>query len=104
VASVRHALPGLPLHLFRFPYLADSPALLDWARDAGLVPLRTDLDGEDWTGNSCAEIVRRIMGGLDAARRGVILLHDVMPNTACATRSLLRRLRDGGYRIVHIRG
>ena len=102
IAAVRRALPASPLRLFRFPFLADSPALLDSTREAGLLALRADLDGEDWEGNSCGEIVERIMGRLDVARRGVILLHDTMQNTACATRSLLHRLQGGGYRIVHL--
>ena len=104
IAAVRRAVPSAPLRLFRFPFLADSPALLQAAHEAGLVPLRAELDGEDWSGNSCAEIVAKVMGALDATGRGVVLLHDVMPNTACATRTLLRRLRAGGYRVVHLTG
>lgn len=39
---------------------------------------------------------------LEAARRGIILLHDVHPRTAAMMPAFLRYLHENGYRIVHL--
>jgi hypothetical protein len=39
---------------------------------------------------------------LDAAGKGIILLHDTRPQTAKMVPDLLRALKTKGYRIVHI--
>ena len=42
------------------------------------------------------------MQRLDAKGRGILLLHDIHPATAMALPSLLKELKDRGYRVVHV--
>ena len=39
---------------------------------------------------------------LEAARKGIILLHDPEPQTATVLPAFLRYLRDNRYRVVHV--
>ena len=48
------------------------------------------------------QIVQRAMQRLDAKGRGILLLHDIHPATAMALPSLLKQLKDRGYRVVHV--
>jgi peptidoglycan/xylan/chitin deacetylase (PgdA/CDA1 family) len=43
-----------------------------------------------------------LTGRLEAARKGIILLHDPQARTAAMLPAFLRYLREHGYRIVHI--
>ena len=89
--------------LFRYPYLANSASLDRIVRQNGMIPFSASITSHDWKGGSSATIVNRIMSQLAQRGRGVILMHDIHGRTASALPLLLRRLKKGGYRIVHIR-
>jgi len=42
------------------------------------------------------------MGRLRATRRGIILLHDIKPQTAAMLPRLLDALKQDGFRVVHV--
>ena len=42
------------------------------------------------------------MQRLDAKGRGILLLHDIHPATALALPSLLKELKEHGYKVVHV--
>src|SRR5262249_62059433 len=48
------------------------------------------------------QIVQRAIQRLDAKSRGILLLHDIHPATVMALPSLLKELKERGYRIVHV--
>ena len=48
------------------------------------------------------QIVQRAMQRLDAKGRGILLLHDIHPATALALPSLLKELKEHGYKVVHV--
>ena len=106
IHSVRSAL-GKYKHrsskLFRYPYLARSAALDVILKRKGLLPLSATVMSQDWKSGSGAGMVQRVMTRLARTGRGVILLHDIQPKTVSALPQLLSRLRQGGYKIVHIR-
>ena len=107
VASVHRALGGMrrrASRLFRYPYLARSRRLDAMLRKRGLLPFSAGILSNDWRGGSSATIVNRIMDQLKRRGSGVILMHDIHSRTARALPLLLKRLRAGGYRIVHVRG
>ena len=106
VASVRKALGGYSSHstrLFRYPYLARSSALDAMLKRRGLLPFSASIMSQDWKPGSGAGMVNRVMNRLNRQGRGVILLHDIQSKTASALPQLLKRLKAGGYKVVHIR-
>jgi peptidoglycan/xylan/chitin deacetylase (PgdA/CDA1 family) len=87
---------------FRFPELADSPALLAYADAQGLAVIGVDIDPSDWSGDPPRETLARLKAAIIERRRGIILMHDSQPNTAAFLPDLLAWLRDNGYRVSHI--
>ena len=89
--------------LFRYPYLANSAGLDRIVRQNGMIPFSASITSHDWKGGSSATIVNRVMSKLAQRGRGVILLHDIHGRTASALPLLLKSLKKGGYKVVHIR-
>lgn len=87
---------------FRFPYLADTPALRRTLAERGTVVLRVDIDSRDYAAASPQEVVERTLAALAERGEGVLLFHDIHQRTVAALPSLLEALRDGGYRVVRL--
>ncbi|GJD63098.1 polysaccharide deacetylase family protein [Methylobacterium frigidaeris] len=87
---------------FRFPGLGHSPALDRYATAQRLVPFSIDVDGDDWKKITPAAVMERVLKRLDAAGRGIILLHDIQPRTVAILPELLRQLKARHYRVVHV--
>ncbi len=85
--------------LFRAPYGAWSPGLLDYCAAQGLTPLDWSVDPRDWARPGVTAIVRDI---LRTTRSGsVILEHDGggdRSQTVAALKIVLPRLLDEGFR------
>jgi peptidoglycan-N-acetylglucosamine deacetylase len=95
--AIHHATGRKP-SLFRAPYGAWSPAVLDTCARAGLTPLDWSVDPRDWSRPGVASIVANIMHN---TRTGSIILeHDGGGNrsqTVAALKLVLPRLLDAGY-------
>lgn len=91
-----------PAPFFRAPYLEISPALARYLLAHGLMLWGIDVDPEDWKDVSADEVVARTLHELDEQHKGIVLLHDIQPQTAAALPQLLRELKARGYRIVHV--
>ena len=87
---------------FRFPGFASSPALLDDMEKRGLVVFGADLWASDWNAMTPQQELALLLHRLDAAGRGIILLHDTRAQTANMVPALLRALRARGYHVVHV--
>ena len=87
---------------FRFPGLNDSNALNAYAAKRGYAVFSTDISSDDWLGIGPRAIVRRTMARLHRKQGGIILFHDTKGTTAAALPALLRALKRGGYKVVHI--
>ncbi len=92
--------PRVPF--FRFPGFGDSPALLDHLASRNIAVFGADLWASDWIPMTPEEELHRLMGRLDKAGRGIILLHDIKKQTADMLPSFLAALKAGGYHVVHI--
>jgi peptidoglycan/xylan/chitin deacetylase (PgdA/CDA1 family) len=94
-----HAATGQRPTLFRAPYGAWSPGLLEYCAAQGLTPLDWSVDPRDWARPGVTAIVRDI---LRTTRTGsVILEHDGggdRSQTVAALKILLPRLLDEGFR------
>ena len=103
IAAVGEALgePRALAPFFRFPGLRTSAAMERYLAGRGVMIWSIDLHGDDWRAISADEVVERVMHKLARKRRGIVLLHDIQARTALALPKLLRRLKAGGYRVVH---
>jgi peptidoglycan/xylan/chitin deacetylase (PgdA/CDA1 family) len=93
-----HKAAGHPPALFRAPYGAWSPAVLQYCSRAGMTPLDWSVDPRDWSRPGVSAIVRNIMGNTRAG--SIILEHDGGGNrsqTIAALKIVLPRLLDAGY-------
>ena len=90
------------LLVIRFPGLNDSRAMKDYATKRGLAIFSTDVSSDDWRGIGASTIIRRTMWRLNRQKKGIILFHDTKYATAAAVPGLLRALKKGGYKVVHI--
>jgi peptidoglycan/xylan/chitin deacetylase (PgdA/CDA1 family) len=105
IASVDAALgdPKAVSPFFRIPGLGRTNAIEHFLEHKGLVTWSADIDTNDWwRGSTPGAIVRRAMRRLNAKGRGIILMHDIHPATALALPALLKRLKEGGYHVVHV--
>ncbi|MBU2532838.1 MAG: polysaccharide deacetylase family protein [Alphaproteobacteria bacterium] len=102
VSAVKVALgsPGAPF--FRYPYLRDTPESIKYLAERNIAVFSTDLDSFDFKGGRPTEMVARVMRNLQKRGKGIILFHDIQKVTAQAIPDLLRKLKEGGFKIVHL--
>ncbi len=89
---------------FRFPGFADTPDLLNELSRRGDSVWGTDLWASDWNKMEPMQQLALLMGRLKRLRKGIILMHDVQPQTAKMMPAFLAALKAGGYRVVHAVG
>jgi peptidoglycan-N-acetylglucosamine deacetylase len=100
-SGVQKAL-GKPIApFFRFPYLADSRAMMDYSRTRHMAMFSIDMDAYDYKTLNPAEVHAAIMRQVLAQRKGIILFHDIQPATAGALKALLTELKAKGFKVVH---
>lgn len=87
---------------FRFPGFASSPALLEWLERRDIVVFGADLWASDWNPMSPDQELRLMLGRLEAAGRGILLLHDTKAQTAAMLPAFLHALKSRGYSVVQV--
>ena len=98
------AAAGQPVSpFFRFPYLADTKAMLGYSQTRGMGVFSIEVDSEDWKTKNAASVHREVLARLAESGKGIILFHDIQPATAQALPGLLEALRAKGYRVVHMK-
>lgn len=88
---------------FRYPYLSSSQLSEDYFKSRNIGQFAVDIDSNDWRVRSSAPVVARVMAGLKARGRGIILMHDIHKWTADAVPQLLAKLKAGGYKVVQLK-
>jgi len=107
IAAVETALHGTATTrpstpFFRFPYFEMSPPVLDALQKRGIAVFGADLWASDWNPMAPAQQLELLTERLQAARKGIILLHDPKAQTAAMLPAFLRYLRENRYRVVHL--
>ena len=103
-SAVKFALGANPAPFFRFPQLQHNPAVVSYLAARNVAMFSCDLDSFDYKKSSTPEkIVNNVMTKLDKIGKGIILMHDFQKHTAEALPTLLRRLKEGGYKVVQIK-
>ena len=88
---------------FRFPYLSDPKIDIKYLLDRDFGVFSTDVDSWDSHGLTPSDhIVKYVMTRLKEKGHGIVLMHDIKHTTAHALPEILKQLKDGGYKIVHV--
>lgn len=94
---------GVDTPAYRFPFLEETPLLLDTLKQANITVASIDMGINDWIPEDTTDILaQRLTASLDKAGRGIILMHDANGPTAKAIPTLLQVLKDKGYKVVHL--
>jgi peptidoglycan/xylan/chitin deacetylase (PgdA/CDA1 family) len=102
-SAVHMAAAGAPIApFFRFPDLQHPPQLLDYLAQRNIATFSTDIDSRDFKLHKPEEVIKSVMSQLDKRGKGIILMHDFKKHTAEAMPELIRQLKAGGYKIVHM--
>ena len=97
------AAAGAPVApFFRFPDLQHPPQLLAYLGERNIAIFSTDIDSRDFKMHKPEEVIKSVMSQLEKHGKGIILMHDFHRNTAEAMPELIRQLKAGGYKVVHM--
>jgi peptidoglycan/xylan/chitin deacetylase (PgdA/CDA1 family) len=91
-----------PAPFFRAPYLDITKDLEKFLYARGLMVWDIDVDSLDWSLDSPEKVIEGTLAVLEKRGKGILLMHDIKPNTAKAMPVLLSELKRRGFRIVHV--
>jgi peptidoglycan/xylan/chitin deacetylase (PgdA/CDA1 family) len=102
VSAVHMAVGGPTAPFFRFPDLQQPPELMTYLGTRNIAIFSTDIDTFDFKLRKPDDVIKSAMTKLAKNGKGIVLMHDFQHNTAEALPELLRQLKAGGYKIVHM--
>jgi peptidoglycan/xylan/chitin deacetylase (PgdA/CDA1 family) len=102
LSAVHMAVAGPISPFFRFPDLQHPPALLSYLAERNIATFSTDIDSFDFKMRKPDQVIKSVMSKLEKHGKGIILMHDFQHATAEAMPELLRQLKAGGYKVVHV--
>jgi peptidoglycan/xylan/chitin deacetylase (PgdA/CDA1 family) len=101
--SAVHNAAGAPIApFFRFPALQHPPDLLAYMSERNIAVFSADFDSRDFKMRKPEEVIKSVMTKLEKNGKGIILMHDFRRATAEALPELLRQMKAGGYKVVHL--
>ncbi len=101
--SAVHAAASSPIApFFRFPNLQHPPELLSYLAERNIASFSTDIDSFDFKMHKPDQVIKSVMSKLEKHGKGIILMHDFQRATAEAMPELLKQLKAGGYKVVHV--
>src|SRR5246127_4681339 len=105
IAAVSIALGNKPVGpFFRFPALRHPPEMVKYLGERNIGIFSTDLDSFDFKMRKPDQVITSVMKKLEKNGKGIILMHDFQQATAAAAPELLKKLKDGGYKVVQVVG
>jgi peptidoglycan/xylan/chitin deacetylase (PgdA/CDA1 family) len=102
-SAVKWALGAPPAPFFRFPALQHPPEMVTYLGERNIGIFSTDLDSFDFKASKAQTIIDTVMRKVDKMGKGIVLMHDFQKHTGEALPELLRKLKAGGYKVVHMR-
>jgi peptidoglycan/xylan/chitin deacetylase (PgdA/CDA1 family) len=105
IAAVSVALGNKPVNpFFRFPALRNPPEMVKYLGERNIGIFSTDMDSFDFKIHKPDQVIKSVMAKLEKRGKGIILMHDFQHATAEALPELLKKLKDGGYKVVWVTG
>ncbi len=102
VSAVHMAVAGPIAPFFRFPDLQHPPQLLSYLAERNIATFSTDIDSFDFKIHKPELVIKSVMSKLEKHGKGIILMHDFQRGTGEAMPELIRQLKAGGYKVVHV--
>ncbi|WP_441277481.1 polysaccharide deacetylase family protein [Tardiphaga sp. 172_B4_N1_3] len=102
-SAVKWALGSAPAPFFRAPALQHPPEIVIYLGTRNMAIFSCDIDSFDFKTRKSEQVITNVMTKLDKLGKGIILMHDFQKHTAEALPTLLRKLKAGGYKVVHMR-
>jgi peptidoglycan/xylan/chitin deacetylase (PgdA/CDA1 family) len=99
---VEMAVGGPIAPFFRFPDLQQPADLVTYLGTRDIATFSTDIDTLDFKLRRPEDVIESAMTQLAKRGRGILLMHDFQHSTAEAIPELLRQLKAGGYKVVHM--
>lgn len=90
---------------FRYPGLLDTPQTEAYLREHGVATVGIDVLASDWfhrLQHNPEGILQRAVSRLEERGSGILLLHDVKKVTAGLLPELFKRLKERGFKLVHM--
>jgi peptidoglycan/xylan/chitin deacetylase (PgdA/CDA1 family) len=91
-----------PAPFFRIPGLLRAEGVEHYAASQNLQVWSADFLADDWTKIGPSQVYSRALQRIEAAHKGILLLHDIQTKTVEALPYLLRELKRRGYKIVQV--
>jgi peptidoglycan/xylan/chitin deacetylase (PgdA/CDA1 family) len=91
-----------PAPFFRIPGLLRADGVERYAASQGLQVWSTDFLADDWTKIGPQQVYSRAIQRIEAAHKGILLLHDIQTKTVEALPWILRDLKKRGFKIVQV--
>jgi peptidoglycan/xylan/chitin deacetylase (PgdA/CDA1 family) len=103
ISAIKVSLGDTPAPFFRFPALKHPPEIVAYLGTRNIAMFSTDMDSFDFKFRKPEQIVSTVMNKLKKNGKGIVLMHDFQHGTAQAVPELLKQLKAGGYKIVHMK-
>jgi peptidoglycan/xylan/chitin deacetylase (PgdA/CDA1 family) len=88
---------------YRFPYLEETPDVMEALKSRNIAVFSVDLGIDDWQeDDTTGRLAARLAERLRTSGGGIVLMHDAHQATANALPILLKVLKTNGFRVVHI--
>lgn len=95
-------LPDGVAPFFRFPYLSDPKRVRAYLAERNIAVFGIDVDSKDYRTRKPDQITTNVLKGLIKTGGGIILFHDIHPQTAKALPDVLDELKRHGFHVVHL--
>ena len=102
ISAVHMAADAPIAPFFRFPALQHPPQLLSYLAERSIASFSTDIDSFDFKIHKPDQVIKSVMTKLEKHGKGIILMHDFQKATGEAMPELVRQLKAGGYKVVHV--
>lgn len=101
-AAVMAAGQNAVAPFFRFPGLNDSPALVAHLEQRGIATFTVDVVSNDSYITDPGRLIERTISQAEIENGGIMLFHDIKPQTARALPAILAALKSRGFKVVHL--
>ena len=85
---------------FRFPYGSKNSRLKKYVKNYPLADFFWSIDTEDWKLRNPEELYNSVVNQINQKQSGIILFHDIQPQTRAILPSLIGNLKAAGYKFV----
>jgi peptidoglycan/xylan/chitin deacetylase (PgdA/CDA1 family)/uncharacterized caspase-like protein len=97
-------LTGAKTTLFRPPYGAKNAAVLKEVEALGMKSILWTLDSMDWADPIPESVAQRVLAQVNAAKKGILLMHDIHKQSVVALPRILEELSKQGYAFLILQG